>query len=181
MLGQLSKHWWVFVVRGVLALLFGIGTFVMPGVTLAALILVYALYAFADGVVAVIAAFGKRPAGEGFPWSLLLIGIAGIAAGAITFMYPGLTAFVLLYFIAAWHIVRGVFEVAVAIRLRKEIEGEGWLIAAGLLSIVFGLFLSLRPAAGALALLWLIGSFAIVFGIIVIALGFRLKGLASVN
>jgi uncharacterized membrane protein HdeD (DUF308 family) len=181
MLGQLSKHWWVFVVRGVLALLFGIGTFVMPGVTLAALILVYAFYAFADGVVAVFAAFGARPAGEGFPWSLLLIGIAGILAGCATFLYPGLTAFVLLYLIAAWHIVRGVFEVAVAIRLRKEIKGEGWLIAAGILSILFGVFLAVRPAAGALALLWLIGSFAIMFGIIVIALGFRLRGLASAS
>ena len=181
MLGQLSQHWWVFVVRGVLALLFGIGTFLMPGVTLAALILGYALYAFADGVVAVIAAFGRRGAGEGFPWSLLLIGIAGILAACVTFLYPGLTAFVLLYLIASWHIVRGIFEVAVAIRLRKEIEGEGWLIAAGIMSIVFGLFLALRPAAGALALLWLIGSFAIVFGVVVIALGFRLRRFASAS
>ena len=181
MLGQLSQRWWVFVVRGVLALLFGIGTFLMPGVTLAALIIVYALYAFADGVVAVIAAFGQRSAGEGFPWSLLLIGVAGILAGVITFLYPGLTALVLLYLIAAWHIVRGLFEVVVAIRLRKEIEGEGWLIAAGILSVVFGLFLSMFPAAGALAVLWMIGSFAIVFGIIVIALGFRLRGLAHAH
>jgi uncharacterized membrane protein HdeD (DUF308 family) len=180
MLGQLSQHWWVFVIRGVLALLFGIGTFLMPGVTLAVLIILYALYAFADGVVAVIAAFGRRSAG-GFPWSLLLIGIAGILAGVITFLYPGLTALVLLYLIAAWHIVRGVFEVIVAIRLRKEIQGEGWLIAAGILSIVFGLFLSMFPAAGALALLWMIGSFAIVFGIIVIALGFRLRGFAHAS
>jgi len=181
MLGQLSQRWWVFVVRGVLALLFGIGTFLMPGVTLAALIIVYALYAFADGVVAVIAAFGQRSAGEGFPWSLLLIGVAGILAACITFLYPGLTALVLLYLIAAWHIVRGLFEVIVAIRLRKEIEGEGWLIAAGILSVLFGLFLSMFPAAGALAVLWMIGSFAIVFGIIVIALGFRLRGLAHAH
>jgi len=181
MLGQLSQHWWVFVVRGVLALLFGIGTFLMPGVTLAALIILYALYAFADGVVAVVAAFGRRSAGDGFPWSLLLIGIAGILAGVVTFLYPGLTALVLLYLIAAWHIVRGVFEVIAAIRLRKEIRGEGWLIAAGILSIVFGLFLAMFPAAGALALLWMIGSFAIVFGIIVIALGFRLRGLAHAH
>jgi uncharacterized membrane protein HdeD (DUF308 family) len=181
MLGQLSQHWWVFVIRGVLALLFGIGTFLMPGVTLAVLIVLYALYAFADGIVAVIAAFGRRSAGDRFPWSLLLIGIAGILAGVITILYPGLTALVLLYLIAGWHIVRGVFEVIVAIRLRKEIQGEGWLIAAGILSIVFGLFLSMFPAAGALALLWLIGSFAIVFGIMVIALGFRLRGLAHAS
>jgi len=181
MLEQLSKHWWVFVVRGVLALLFGIGTFVMPGVTLAALILVYALYALADGVVAIIAAFGARRAGAGFPWTILLIGLAGIAAGCLTFLYPGVTALILLYFIAAWHIVRGASEVAVAIRLRKEIEGEGWLIAAGILSILFGAFLVIRPAAGALALLWLIGAFAVVFGVMVIALGIRLKSLASAS
>jgi len=92
-------------------------------------------------------------------------------------MYPGLTALILLYFIAAWHIVRGVFEIVVAIRLRKEIEGEGWLIVAGVLSVLFGLFLYARPGAGALALLWLIGTFALVLGVILIALGFRLKSL----
>jgi uncharacterized membrane protein HdeD (DUF308 family) len=179
MLQLLSKTWWVFVLRGVLAILFGIAAFVMPGVTLAALILIYAVYALMDGAFALVAAFSRRSAGEGFPWSVLLIGLAGIFAGIIAFVYPGATALVLLYLIAAWHIVRGAFEVAVAIRLRKEIEGEGWLIAAGLMSILFGAFLVLRPAAGALALLWVIGSFAIIFGILLIALGFRLKSLGA--
>jgi uncharacterized membrane protein HdeD (DUF308 family) len=178
MLTLLSKTWWVFVLRGVLAILFGIGAFAMPGVTLAALILIYAVYAFMDGVVALVAAFTKRAPGEGFPWSVLLIGLAGILAGIVAFVYPGATALVLLYLIAAWHIVRGAFEVAVAIRLRKEIEGEGWLIAAGLMSILFGVFLFVRPAAGALALLWVIGTFAMIFGIVLIALGFKLKGFA---
>ena len=134
-------------------------------------------YALTDGVFASMAAFAKRPPGESFPWTLLAIGVAGIAAGVVTFMYPGVTALILLYFIAAWHIVRGVFEIVVAIRLRKEIEGEGWLIVAGVLSVLFGLFLYARPGAGALALLWLIGTFALVLGVILIALGFRLKSL----
>jgi uncharacterized membrane protein HdeD (DUF308 family) len=174
-LQQLAKNWWVFVLRGVLAILFGIGTFVMPGITLAALILLYAAYAVADGVVAAIAAFTQRKPGEPVPWSVLLIGLVGIAAGIVAFMYPGLTALVLLYLIAAWYIVRGIFEIVVAIQLRKEIQGEGWLIAGGVLSVLFGVFLYARPGAGALAVLWMIGMFAILFGIILIALGFKLK------
>jgi uncharacterized membrane protein HdeD (DUF308 family) len=174
-LERLAKNWWVFVLRGVLAILFGIGTYLMPGITLTALVLLYGVYALGDGVVAAIAAFTRRVPGEGFPWSVLLIGLVGIAAGIVTFMYPGFTALLLLYFIAAWHIVRGIMEIVVAFQLRKEIEGEGWLMAAGLLSILFGVFLYARPGAGALALLWMIGAFSIVFGIIAIMLGFRLK------
>jgi uncharacterized membrane protein HdeD (DUF308 family) len=171
----LAKNWWVFVVRGVLAILFGVGAFLMPGITLASLVLVYGAYALADGVMAAVAAFGRHRAGAAFPWSMLFIGLAGIVAGALTFLFPGLTALVLLYLIAAWHVVRGTFEIAAAIRLRKEIQGEGWLILAGTLSVLFGLFLYARPGAGALALIWAIGAFAIAFGIITMLLGFRLR------
>jgi uncharacterized membrane protein HdeD (DUF308 family) len=176
-LGQLAQFWWVFLLRGVLALLFGILCFVAPGITLAVLVLLYGAYSLADGVVACIAAFARRPPGAGFPWMVLLIGLAGIGAGVVTFMYPGLTALLLLYFIAAWHVVRGLFEIAVAIQLRKEIQGEGWLIAGGVLSVVFGLLLFVSPGTGALALLWMIGLFAVLLGVILIALGFRLKSL----
>ena len=176
-LQRLAVNWWVFVLRGVLAILFGLGTFVMPGMTLLALVLLYAAYAFGDGLVAAIAAFTRRKPGEAFPWSVLLIGLVGVAAGIVAFMYPGLTAIVLLYLIAAWHIVRGISEIFVAVQLRKEIEGEGWLIAGGALSVLFGLFLFARPGAGALALLWMIGAFAILFGIITVVVGFKLKGL----
>jgi uncharacterized membrane protein HdeD (DUF308 family) len=176
-LERLAKNWWVFVLRGVLAILFGLGTFVMPGITLLTLVLLYGAYAFGDGVVAAIAAFARRKPGEAFPWSVLLIGLVGIAAGIVAFAYPGLTAIVLLYLIAAWHIVRGFSEILVGIQLRKEIQGEGWLIAGGVLSVLFGLFLFARPGPGALAVLWIIGSFAILFGVITVALGFKLKGL----
>jgi uncharacterized membrane protein HdeD (DUF308 family) len=178
---RLARNWWVFLVRGVLAILFGIGAMVMPGVTLAALVLLYGAYAFADGLIAAVAAFTKRKAGEAFPWSVLIIGLAGIAAGVVTFMYPGLTALLLLYFIAAWHVVRGISEIVVAIRLRKEIQGEGWLIAGGVLSVLFGLFLYVRPGAGAIALIWVIGSFATLFGVILIALGFKLKSVKTAS
>ena len=176
----LTKHWWVFVVRGVLAVLFGLGTFLVPRVTLAVLILLYAAYALSDGVMTTIAAFGSRTKGEGFPWSVLLVGIMGIVAGIVTFMYPRLTALLLLYLIAAWHILRGVFEIIVAVRLRKEITGEGWLILGGIGSVAFGVLLYVMPGAGALALLWLIASYAIAFGILMIALGFKLRGFARV-
>jgi uncharacterized membrane protein HdeD (DUF308 family) len=145
---------------------------------LAALVMVYGAYALADGVVAAVGAFGRHRPGDAFPWSMLFIGLAGIVAGVLTFLYPGLTALVLLYLIAAWHVVRGTFEIAAAIRLRREIEGEGWLILAGVLSVLFGLFLYVRPGAGALALIWTIGAFAIAFGIITIVLGFKLRRFA---
>ena len=179
-LDKLAPYWWAFVLRGVVAILFAIGTFIAPGISLAALVLLYGAYSLADGVLASVAAFAKRSASEPFPWAVLLVGLAGIAAGILTFLYPGLTALILLYFIAAWHIVRGVFEIVVAIRLRKEIEGEGWLIAGGVLSVLFGLLLYARPGAGALALLWMIGGFALVLGVILIVLGFKLKGFKAV-
>jgi uncharacterized membrane protein HdeD (DUF308 family) len=179
MLRRLAKNWWVFVFRGVLGILFGLGTFVVPGITLATLILLYGAYAASDGIVAMVAAFTQRRPGEAFPWSVLLIGVVGIVAGVMTFMYPGLTALVLLYFIAAWLIIRGISEIVVAIQLRKEIQGEGWLIAGGVLSVLFGMFLYASPGAGALAVLWTIGTFAILLGIIAIVLGFKLRRLAA--
>jgi uncharacterized membrane protein HdeD (DUF308 family) len=181
MLHVLASNWWVFVIRGVLAILFGIGAFVMPGVTLAVLVIMYGAYVLADGVIAAVAAFGARKAGDGFPWTVFVVGVAGVLAGLITSIYPGLTALVLLYLIAAWHVVRGVFEILAAIRLRKEIQGEGWLILGGIASVVFGLFLWVRPGAGAVALLWMIGAFAIMFGVIEILLAFKLKKFAPLR
>ena len=177
----LAKHWWVFVVRGVLAVLFGLCTFLLPRVTLAVLVLLYAAYALGDGVMTTIAAFGSRTNRDRFPWSVLLVGIMGIVAGSVTFMYPRLTALLLLYLIAAWHILRGVFEIIVAVSLRKEITGEGWLILGGIGSVAFGVLLYAMPGAGALALLWLIGGYAIAFGILMIALGIELRGFAPVR
>ena len=175
MLRTLAQNWWAVVLRGVCAVLFGLGAFAWPGITLAVLVLLYGAYALADGVLAVVAALAGRQPG-GFPWGMLLAGLAAIAAGVVTFLWPGLTALLLLYLIAAWAIARGVFEIIAAIALRKEIEHEWLLAASGVLSVLLGIFLVLSPGAGALALLWAIGAFAIVAGVLMIALGFRLKG-----
>ncbi len=172
----LTKNWWVLVLRGVFAILFAVFTWVTPGITLASLILLFGAFAFADGVLHLVAAFR---AGSGSWWSLLFAGICGVAAGVLTMFYPGLTALALLYFIAFWSIAAGVGEIIAAIRLRKEIEGEWLLGLAGVLSVVFGIFLVASPGAGALGLLMVIGAYAFVAGIALISLGFRLRSWAS--
>ncbi len=174
MLETLARNWWAVVLRGVCAILFGLAAFVWPGITLAVLILLYGAYALADGVLAVIWSLVARRRG-GFPWGVFLAGLAAIVAGVIAFLAPGLTALALLYLIAAWAIVRGVFEIIAAVHLRKEIENEWLLGLAGFASIVLGVLLLAWPGVGVLAVLWWIGAFAIVFGVLSIALGLRLR------
>ena len=176
MLMTLARNWWAIVLRGVCAVLFGLAAFAWPGLTLAVLVIMYGAYALVDGIFAVIAAIAARQPGR-FPWGVLLAGLAAIGVGVLTFAMPGLTALALLYLIAAWAILRGVFEVIAAVHLRREIDHEWLLAASGVLSIVLGVFLVIAPGAGAIALLWAIGGMAIVVGVIMIALGFRLKGL----
>jgi len=176
MLMTLARNWWAIVLRGICAVLFGVAAFAWPGLTLAVLIFVYGAYAFVDGIFAVIAAVAARQPGR-FPWGLLLAGLAAIGVGVLTIALPGLTALALLYLIAAWAIMRGIFEVIAAIHLRKEIDHEWLLAASGALSILLGIFLVVSPGAGALALLWAIGGMAIVVGLLMIGLGFRLKGM----
>src|SRR5882724_6094062 len=176
MLQTLAKNWWAIVLRGVFAVLFGLGAFFWPGITLAALVLLYGAYLFADGIMAVVWAIAGRAAGP-FPWGVLLAGLASIVGGLLTFFMPGLTALVLLYLIAVWAIVRGVFEIIAAFHLRRELRNE-WLLALnGVVAVLFGVVLIAAPGAGVLAVLWLIGTFAIVAGILMIGLGFRLKGM----
>ncbi len=176
MLRTLAQNWWAIVLRGVCAVLFGVGAFAWPGITLAVLVLLYGAYALVEGVLAVAWALVGRQAGP-FPWGVLLAGLAGVAVGVVTFLYPGLTGLALLYLIAAWAIIRGIFEIIAAFHLRKEIENEWLLALSGLLSLALGVVLVVAPGAGALAVLWWIGGFAIVFGVLTIMLGFRLKGL----
>lgn len=176
MLRTLAQNWWAIVLRGLCGVLFGLSAFAWPGITLAILVSLYGAYALIEGAFAVAGAVMGRGAGA-FPWGVLLAGLAGIAIGVITFMSPGVTAIALVYLIAAWAVLRGVFEIIAAIQLRKEIDNEWLLGLAGLLSVVLGLFLFAAPGAGAIAALWWIGAFAVVFGIVEIVLGFRLKGL----
>lgn len=169
----LVRNWWLFLIRGICAVVFGVLAFAWPGITLLTLILLYGAYAMADGIFAVVAAF--KGGGTTSRWWLGIVGLLGIAAGVIAFTSPGLTAMVLLLLIAAWSIAMGIAEIFGAIKLRKEIEGEWLLILSGIVSVLFGIALLFRPAAGALALVWLIGSFAILYGILTIGFSFRLK------
>ena len=173
MLESLAKNWWLMLLRGIVAILFGVLAFVWPGVTLLTLVLFYGAYALVDGALAIGAAVAG-PGTAGPRWWLAVVGVLGVAAGLLTFLWPGITAIVLLYFIAGWAIATGVFEIVGAIRLRKEIDNEWMLILSGVLSVLFGAILIISPGAGALALIWVIGTYAILAGIIYIILAFKL-------
>ncbi|HWP14683.1 MAG TPA: HdeD family acid-resistance protein [Xanthobacteraceae bacterium] len=171
----LAKYWWLILLRGIVAIIFGVLAFAWPGITLLTLILFYGAFALADGVLAL--GHAIMGGNVGSRWWLALVGIAGIAAGLVTFLMPGLTALVLLFFIAGWAIALGVFQIIGAIRLRKEIDNE-WLIGlSGALSVLFGVVLLVAPGAGALGLIWVIASYAIVFGIMLVMEAFKLKKL----
>jgi len=176
MLAALCDRWWVLLIRGMAAILFGAIAFASPGITLWALILLYALFAVSDGIGGVL--LGMKGGADGRTWwDMILLGVLGIAAGAFAFFWPGLTALVLLYVIGFWAIVRGVLEISAAVKLRKVIDHEWWLILSGLLSIAFGAFLFARPGAGALAMVLIIGGYMVAAGIMMIALSLRLRSL----
>jgi uncharacterized membrane protein HdeD (DUF308 family) len=173
MLHALAKNWWLILLRGICAIVFGVLTFIWPGVTLVTLVLFYGAFALVDGVLALVAAItGGAPAPR---WWLAIVGILGIGAGLITFFMPGMTAIVLLYFIAFWAMAIGVMQIVGAIRLRKEIDNEWWLVAAGVASVLFGLILVMQPGAGALGLLLVIGVYAILYGILLVSFSLRLR------
>ena len=170
----LAKNWWSLVIRGVAAILLGVVTFAWPGITLAALVLLYGAYALVDGVMAIIGAVRAAQSHE--RWGALLIeGVAGIAAAAITILWPGITALALGIVIASWAIVTGVFELVAAVRLRKHITGEWLLALAGIASIAFGVLIIIAPLAGALVIALWVGAYTLVFGVLMVALGLRLR------
>jgi uncharacterized membrane protein HdeD (DUF308 family) len=172
----LSRNWWVVLLRGLAAIGFGIITFMAPAISLAAVVLLWGAYAFADGVLALVSAIRRR--GESDRWWLFLVeGLVGIAAGVLTLIWPGITAIALLYLIAAWALVTGVLEIAAAIRLRKVIAHEWLLALSGIASLGFGILLVLFPGAGALAVVLWIGAYTLVFGALLVALAFRLRSL----
>jgi uncharacterized membrane protein HdeD (DUF308 family) len=171
----LSQYWWVLLVRGIVSILFGVVAFAWPGLTLAMLVLFFAAFVLVDGVFDVFHAFSGRNENDHW-WVLLLEGLLGIAFGVITWVNPGVTTLVLLLFIAFWAMATGTLRIIMAVRLRKEIKGEWWLILSGLASVVFGVIVLARPGAGALAMLLFIAAWAIVVGVFLVILSFKARG-----
>jgi len=176
MLQDLSHNWWALAIRGIAAIILGILAFMVPALTLKVLVLLFGAYALVDGVFAIVASMYASGQTKRW-WTLLIEGILSLAVGAVTLFLPGLTALILIYVIAWWAIITGAFELVTALRLRKEISGE-WLMAlSGAASIIFGVLLVFYPKSGAKVIIWLIGIYAIVFGALLLMLGFRLRHL----
>ena len=173
-LPALAQNWWVFLVRGLVAIAFGLVGLFWPEATLVAFILFYGVFALIDGVFAVVSAVRGRGA-TGPRWWLALVGGLSIGAGLATYFWPGITALALLVVIGVWALIYGFFEIVGAIRLRNEIDNEWLLISHGALAVLFGLLVLARPGAGALALIWLIGSFAVLSGFLLLAFAFTLR------
>src|SRR5262249_18360095 len=163
---------------GLIAVLFGILTFVWPGITLVTLVFLFGFYALGNGIFTLGVAI-RAPKGTPGIGTMVLLGLLGIAAGIVAFVYPGITALSLLSIIAVWAIFTGVIEIAVAIRLRKELANEWMLILSGALSVLFGVLVIVSPGAGALSVAWLIGAYAVAFGIMMLMLAFRVKSLVT--
>jgi uncharacterized membrane protein HdeD (DUF308 family) len=170
----LARNWWSLVIRGVLGILVGILTFIWPGITLAALVFLFAGYSLVDGAMSIAGAVRSAAAHE--RWGVLLFeGIVGIGVAVITVLWPAITALSLVYVMAAWAVVTGVAEIVAAVRLRKYISGEWLLVLGGIASVVFGVLVAAVPLAGALVIALWFGAYALVFGVILVALGFRLR------
>ncbi len=183
MVHTLKLNWWLLALRGLVAVLFGVLAFMWPGATLITLVWLFGAFALVNGILSLVLA-AKTPKGYPKVGSLIFGGLLGILAGLLAFVMPGITALGLLILIAAWAIVTGIMELVAAVRLRKIINNEWLLVLAGIASVVFGVLLLFQPAAGALVLIWWIGAWALLFGILLMILAFRMrnwKGLIAVG
>ena len=174
----LKRHWWVPVIRGIAAIVFGIIAFVYPGLTIATLVLFFGAWVLIDGIFRIVGAIGHRASDSDWGWQLV-IGLLGIVVGLLTFHAPQITALALVIYVAAWALMIGASEIAAAVKLRREIKGEWFLILMGLASIVFAILLLWNPVAGAAAVIWLIAWYAVVLGVLAIFFGFRLRTLPA--
>ena len=176
MFESITRHWWIVLLRGIFAILFGVLAFVWPGITLLSLVLVFGIYALVDGTSAI--AFGLAGGAFGMRWwQMILVGIISVMAGIFAISWPIISAVALLMAIAAWSIFRGIAEIVAAIELRKFIDHEWLLILGGAGSILFGIAVIALPNAGALAVLWIIGIYALIFGALTVALALKLRSL----
>lgn len=170
----IARNWWTFLVRGLLAIAFGLAALVWPDVTLLVLVALFGAFALLDGVISVLFGITGR---ESIRWWMVIWGLVGVAAGIGVFLWPTIGALALVYVIAAWAILTGAMEIAAAITWRREIRSEWVLIVAGVLSVLVGGAMALFPGAGAVALVWLIGAYAVVFGVLLVIVAFRLRDL----
>jgi uncharacterized membrane protein HdeD (DUF308 family) len=173
-LRRLADNWWLLVLRGVLAIIFGIVAWVWPGLTLTTLIILVGAWLLVDGVFQVVSAVINRDRVDSV-WPFVIAGVISVIGGIVVLAWPGLSAVALMYLIGAWAVVTGVFEIVAAIQLRREIENEWAIGIGGLISIIFGAIVLIFPGSGAVALVWVIGIYAILIGIALILAGFRLR------
>lgn len=171
---SLSQNWWLVVLRGVLAILFGILAFVWPAITWLTLIVMFGVYAIVDGIIAIVSSFSRTKESPRW-WMFLIEGLLGIGAGVVALVWPDVTSLVLIYMLASWAVITGILEIVAAIRLRNEISNEWMLGLSGLVSIGLGILLFFQPAAGGLAIIWTIAAYALIFGVLLVILGFRLR------
>ena len=173
MITVLAQNWWAIGIRGVLGILFGLIALFLPGATMLSLVLVFAAYAFVDGVLAIVSAV--RAAREGERWGYLILeGLVGIATAAVAVFWPGITVVVFVFVVAFWAIFTGILELAAAFRL-EFIDGRGWLIFGGIVSVLYGALLIVAPMVGAVVLTWWLGAYALVFGVSLVVLAFKLR------
>ncbi len=176
MIAVLTRNWWALALRGVFAILFGLAALAMPGITLKAVIVLFGAYAVTDGVLAIVAGIRAVERHQQW-WPLALEGIVDIAAGVAVFAWPSLSALFLLYLVSAWAFVTGILEIAAALRLRRHVKGEWMLAVNGVISVLLGAFLIAPPRVGILAVVSWIGAYALIFGVMLLALGLRLRRL----
>jgi uncharacterized membrane protein HdeD (DUF308 family) len=169
-----AGRWWAVVLRGIVAIIFGVMAFAWPGVTLTTLVLLFGIYALVDGIFSLASAIGGKRTRED-RWLLALEGIIGLWAGVVTLRAPAVSAVVLVFLISIWAMATGFLRIVAAFRLRKEISGEVWLALSGVLAVLFALVLMFRPLAGAMGMVWVIAAYALMMGVTLIMLGFELK------
>ena len=173
-LRRLADHWWLLALRGGLAIIFGITAWLWPGLTLTTLVILVGAWLLVDGVFEIFSAIANRDRVDSF-WHFIIGGAINVLAGIVILAWPGLSAIAMMVLIGAWALVTGILQVIAAIALRKVIENEWAIGLGGLISVIFGLVMMIFPGDGALALVWVIGIYAILFGIALIAAGFRLR------